>query len=104
MVVIQPLGWLAVEMGWVTAEVGRQPWLIYNLVRTSEGTSPIPSANVIWSLALFLIIFVSIGGSYLYYVLKVLRNGPDLMSAIPPVQRPAGRKIIEKFPGPVEGE
>lgn len=104
LVAIQPLGWLAVELGWVTAEAGRQPWLIYNLVRTSEGTSPIAAGNVIWSLGLFVIIFLSIGGSYFYYVLKTLRAGPDLASLIPPIQRLAGIKALEKLHGPVEGE
>ncbi|HME42530.1 MAG TPA: cytochrome ubiquinol oxidase subunit I [Syntrophorhabdales bacterium] len=104
LVAIQPLGWLAVEMGWVTAEVGRQPWLIYNLVRTSEGTSPIPAGNVAWSLGLFVIIFLSIGGSYMYYVLKTLRVGPDLTSPIPHTHMPAGIKVLERLPGPAEGE
>ena len=104
LVAIQPLGWLAVEMGWVTAEVGRQPWLIYNLVRTSEGTSPIPAGNVAWSLGLFVIIFLSIGGSYMYYVLKTLRAGPDLTSPIPHTHMPAGIKVLERLPGPAEGE
>ena len=104
LVAVQPLGWLAVEMGWVTAEVGRQPWLIYNLVRTSQGTSPIPAGNVIWSLSLFVIIFFSIGGSYFYYVLKTLRAGPDLMSPIPPIQRPAGMRVLETLPERPEGK
>jgi cytochrome d ubiquinol oxidase subunit I len=104
LVAVQPLGWLAVEMGWVTAEVGRQPWLIYNLVRTSQGTSPIPAGNVIWSLGLFVIIFLSIGGSYLYYLLKTLRAGPDLTSPIPPVQRPAGMRVLETLRERPEGE
>ena len=95
LVAVQPLGWLAVEMGWVIAEVGRQPWLIYNLVRTSQGTSPIPAGNVIWSLGLFVIIFLSIGGSYLHYVFKTLRAGPDLTSPIPPIQRPVGMRVLE---------
>jgi cytochrome d ubiquinol oxidase subunit I len=95
LVAVQPLGWLAVEMGWVTAEVGRQPWLIYNLVRTSQGISPIPAGNVIWSLSLFVVIFVSVGASYFYYVLKTLRAGPDLTSPIPPIQRPAGMRALE---------
>jgi len=103
LVVIQPLGWLAVETGWVTAEVGRQPWLVYNLVRTSQGTSPIPAGNVIWSIALFVVIFLAIGGSYLHYVFKTLRAGPDFASPIPPIQRPAGLKVIENLPGPPEG-
>jgi cytochrome d ubiquinol oxidase subunit I len=104
LVAIQPLGWLAVEMGWVTAEVGRQPWLIYNIVRTAEGTSPIPAGNVIWSLGLFVIIFLSIGGSYIYYVLKTLQAGPDMTSPIPHTHMPAGIKLLEKLPGPAEGE
>jgi cytochrome d ubiquinol oxidase subunit I len=104
LVAVQPLGWLAVEMGWVTAEVGRQPWLVYNLVRTSQGTSPIPAGNVLWSLSLFVIIFVAIGGSYLYYVFKTLRAGPDLTSPIPPIQRPAGMRVLENLPKRKEGE
>ena len=95
LVVIQPLGWLAVELGWVTAEVGRQPWLVYGIMRTSEGVSPIRAGNVVWSLALFFVIFLAVGGSYLYYVLRAFGKGPDMASPIPPVQRPAGMKIAD---------
>jgi cytochrome bd ubiquinol oxidase subunit I len=104
LVAVQPLGWLAVEMGWVIAEVGRQPWLVYNLVRTSQGTSPIPAGNVVWSLGLFVIIFLSIGGSYLHYVFKALRAGPDLTSPIPPIQRPVGMRALETRSERPEGE
>ena len=64
LVVVHPLGFLATELGWITTEVGRQPWLVYNLMRTAEGVSPIPAGNVIWSLGLFLIIFPVVGASY----------------------------------------
>jgi cytochrome d ubiquinol oxidase subunit I len=93
LVVMQPLGWVAVELGWVTTEVGRQPWLVYGLVRTAEGVSPIWAGNVVWSLSLFLIVFLTIGGAYLYYVLKAFRRGPDMESPIPPVQKPAGMRM-----------
>ena len=92
---IQPLGFLATELGWITTEMGRQPWLVYNLMRTAEGISPIPTGNVIWSLTLFLIVYPVIGASYFYYVLKILRGGPDLSSPIPPIQRPAGMRRLE---------
>jgi cytochrome bd ubiquinol oxidase subunit I len=92
---IHPLGFLASELGWMTTEIGRQPWLVYGLIRTSEGVSPIPAGNVLWSLCLFLIIFPVIGLSYFYFVLKTLRQGPDLDSPIPVVQLPAGMR----FPG-----
>src|SRR4030066_341609 len=95
LLVLHPLGFVATELGWVTNEVGRQPWLVYNLMRTSEGGSPIPAGNVIWSLSLFLIIFTIIGASYFYYVLKTLPRGPDLATPIPLVQRPAGMKSLQ---------
>jgi cytochrome d ubiquinol oxidase subunit I len=104
LVAIQPLGFLATELGWVTTEMGRQPWLVYQFMRTAEGISPIPAANVLWSLSLFLVILPVIGGSYFYYVLKTLGVGPDMSSPIPPVQRPAGMGALEKDPGGKEAE
>jgi cytochrome d ubiquinol oxidase subunit I len=103
LVLVQPLGFLATELGWITAEMGRQPWLVYNLLRTTDGVSPIPAGNVVWSLILFLIVYAIIGGSYLYYVLKTLLSGPDLSSPIPPIQRPAGMRAIEAMEERKEG-
>lgn len=95
LIIVHPLGFLATELGWITNEVGRQPWLVYNLMRTSEGISPIPEGNVIWSLSLFLITFAVIGASYFYYIMKTLDRGPDLSSPIPPIQRPAGMRPLQ---------
>jgi cytochrome d ubiquinol oxidase subunit I len=104
LLILHPLGFVATELGWVTNEVGRQPWLVYNLMRTSEGVSPIPAGNVVWSLSLFLIIFIVVGTSYFYYVLKALRTGPDMSSPIPPIQRPAGMRALQEVMGKMEGE
>ncbi len=93
---IQPFGFLATELGWVTSEMGRQPWLVYNIMRISEGISPIPAGNVIWSLSLLLIIFLVIGGSYFFFVFKTLRSGPDLTTPIPLIQRPAGMRARQE--------
>jgi cytochrome bd ubiquinol oxidase subunit I len=68
-------------------------------MRTAEGISPIPAGNVLWSLSLFLIVFPLIGGSYFFYVLKTLGRGPDLSSPIPPIQRPAGMRALERNKG-----
>lgn len=92
---VQPLGWLATEMGWVTSEMGRQPWLVYNVLKTVDGGSPIPSGNVLWSLGLFFLIFLAVGSSYFYYVIKILREGPDITSPVPLIRRPAGVGIME---------
>jgi cytochrome d ubiquinol oxidase subunit I len=96
---IHPLGFVAVETGWITTEVGRQPWLVYNLFRTAQGISPVPSGNVIWSLALFLIIFAAIGSIFSYFVIKIIRQGPDVESPIPSVQLPAGMRPLKDEEG-----
>jgi cytochrome d ubiquinol oxidase subunit I len=85
LLILHPLGFVATELGWIVTEMGRQPWLVYNLMRTEEGISPIPAGNVLWSLSLFLIIFLTIGASYFYYILVTLRRGPDLSSPVPSV-------------------
>jgi cytochrome d ubiquinol oxidase subunit I len=90
--VIHPLGFLAVECGWITTEAGRQPWLVYNLMRTSAGISPVAPGSVLWSLSLFLVIFAAIGSVYSFYIMKMIRRGPDVSSPIPLVQLPAGMK------------
>ncbi len=96
LVMAHPLGFIATELGWITTEVGRQPWLVYQLMRTSEGVSPIPAGNVIWSLALFLVIFPAIGASYLYFILRTLGQGPDVTSPIPRIQRMAGMEPLQR--------
>jgi len=104
LLIVHPLGFLATELGWITNEVGRQPWVVYNLIRTVEGASPIPIANVVWSLSLFLIIFPVIGAIYFFYLLKTLQRGPDLSSPIPLVQRPAGTQPLEQAQAGMGGE
>ena len=93
---IHPLGFFAIETGWITTEAGRQPWLVYNLMRTAEGTSPIPAGNIIWSLSLFLIIFAVVGSIYSFYIVKMIERGPDVSSPIPPVQLPAGMMPLKE--------
>lgn len=97
LVIVHPLGFLATELGWITTEMGRQPWVVYNLMKTAEGVSPIPVGNVVWSLILFLIVFPVVGAIYFFYVLKSLHRGPDLSSPIPPVQRPIGMEKRSQY-------
>lgn len=94
LVAAQPLGFLATYLGWITSEVGRQPWIVYGVMRTSEGVSPITAGAVMWSLCVMLAICGVIGASYFWYILRTLRAGPDLRSPIPPLQRPAGMKPL----------
>ncbi len=95
LLIVHPLGFIAVETGWITTEMGRQPWLVYNLMRTAEGISPIQAGNVVWSLSLFLIIFAVIGLTYSFYIMKLIGNGPDVSSPIPAAHRPAGMRPLK---------
>lgn len=72
-----PAGFIAVLAGWYTTEIGRQPYVIYGLMRTSEAASAIDAGSVATSLAAFatVYLFVFIAGSY--YLYKLLRSGPQ---------------------------
>ncbi len=90
LVAVQPLGFVATVIGWITAELGRQPWTVYGLMRTTDSVSPIAAGNVVWSLGMFMIFFAVLGGSYFYFTLKTLHRGPDLTSPIPHLQLTSG--------------
>lgn len=102
LVAAQPLGFLATYLGWITSEVGRQPWIVYGIMRTSQGVSPVTGGTVLWSLCVLVGICGVIGASYLWYVLRTLKAGPDLRSPIPPLQRPAGMRPLAHS-GSLEG-
>jgi len=102
LVAAQPLGFVAVILGWVTTEMGRQPWVVYGLMRTADGVSPIPAGNVIWSLSLFIVFFALIGATYFFFILRTLKSGPDFESPIPPIQLPAGMRPHKETLGTVE--
>lgn len=53
---LSPLGFLALEAGWVVTEVGRQPWIIYNVMRTAEASTPMPGLK--YSFYLYLIVYI----------------------------------------------
>jgi cytochrome d ubiquinol oxidase subunit I len=74
---MSPAGFIAVLAGWYTTEIGRQPYVIYGLMRTSEAASAVPASSVVTSLVAFgtVYLFVFIAGSY--YLLKLLRKGPQ---------------------------
>lgn len=72
-----PAGFVAVLAGWYTTEIGRQPYVIYGLMRTGEAASAIDPASVATSLVVFgtVYLFIFIAGSY--YLFKMLRKGPQ---------------------------
>jgi cytochrome d ubiquinol oxidase subunit I len=72
-----PFPYIANTAGWMTAELGRQPWLVYGLLKTSEGASPMVSAgNGLFTLLGFLGIYFVIGVLFLLLVMKRINLGP----------------------------
>ena len=72
-----PVGVVAVIAGWVVAETGRQPFVVYGLLRTANSVSPIQPAEVAASLALFLVIYGTLLSIYVGYFIRVVRSGPQ---------------------------
>jgi cytochrome d ubiquinol oxidase subunit I len=71
-----PLGFLAVLAGWFTTEVGRQPWVVYGLLRTRDAVTPSLSASdVTLSLLVYAFAYILIFGSGLYFLLRLMRAG-----------------------------
>jgi cytochrome d ubiquinol oxidase subunit I len=74
--VMGPSGFVAVIAGWVTTEVGRQPWVVYGLLRTRDAVSPIAAAGVTGSLIAFVIVYFSVFAAGTWYILKLMGHAP----------------------------
>jgi cytochrome d ubiquinol oxidase subunit I len=71
-----PLTYLAVELGWMVAEVGRQPWIVYRLMRTPQAVSPIDTIQVALTLIGFVVVYGLLGAVDFYLLAKYARKGP----------------------------
>jgi len=71
-----PLPYLANQFGWIVAEIGRQPWIVTGLMRTSEAVSPISLSQVATSLFAFFAIYALLGAVDFYLLFKFARKGP----------------------------
>jgi len=71
-----PAGFVAVIAGWTTAEVGRQPWVIYGWMRTAEAVAPIGAVQVSASLLAFLIVYAVVFSVGALYILRLVAQGP----------------------------
>jgi cytochrome d ubiquinol oxidase subunit I len=72
-----PFPYIANTAGWMTAEIGRQPWLVYGLMRTSEGYSKLVSAgNGLFTLLGFMGMYTVLAILFLFLVGREIENGP----------------------------
>ncbi|AAV80885.1 cytochrome ubiquinol oxidase subunit I [Idiomarina loihiensis] len=77
-----PMGFVAVIAGWIVTEVGRQPWVVYGLLRTADAASPIDKAGVAGSLIAFIVVYFLVFGAGTFYILRKMAGNPEQV-AIP---------------------
>lgn len=87
-----PMGFVATEMGWITREVGRQPWVIYGWLRTQDGASILPPAAVGSTLAMYLAMGTLLPLAAGYFYFKIISKGPDMALEAPGVPDGPARK------------
>lgn len=71
-----PLPYIANELGWTLAEVGRQPWIVYGLMKTKDAVSPIATSQVAVSLIAFILVYGFLGAIGFYLIIKNAKKGP----------------------------
>jgi cytochrome d ubiquinol oxidase subunit I len=91
-VLLGPAGFVAVIAGWVTTEVGRQPYTVYGLLLTSQSHSPLAAPAVAASLLAFVLVYFAAFGAGTYYILRMMAKPPQAHESDPPgtPQRAAG--------------
>lgn len=83
-----PLGYVAVETGWIVREVGRQPWVIYGVLRTHHGASALPAGTVGTTLTAFVVVYLLLAFAFVVYARRILFEGPDVHMAPEPPHQP----------------
>jgi len=79
-----PFPYIATTAGWMTAELGRQPWLVYGLLRTADGASPlVHSGNVLFTFIGFLGLYLLLGLLFLFLFLETVNRGPTIAETRP---------------------
>ena len=74
--VMGPSGFVAVIAGWITTEVGRQPWVIYGFLRTADAASPLDAPVVGASLVAFVLVYFAVFGAGVMYILRLMHKPP----------------------------
>ncbi len=89
LVVTVPLTEVATIAGWWTAEIGRQPWVVWGVLRTSNADSPVLSTSeVLFTLATFAVLYLIVGVLFLFLLDRMIRQGPAPAEESPPAELP----------------
>jgi cytochrome d ubiquinol oxidase subunit I len=78
LVILTPSGIVATLAGWYLAETGRQPWVIYGILRTADAVSPVPARAMVATLVAFVCIYTLFITAFCVFFLRMIRRGPEL--------------------------
>jgi cytochrome d ubiquinol oxidase subunit I len=79
---LTPAGFIAVLAGWFVTEIGRQPYIVYGLLKTADAISPVSAGPIAISLLAFIVVYVLVFGAGSYYILKLIAKGPGIQEPI----------------------
>ena len=98
-VVCSPIGFIALLAGWVTTESGRQPWVVYGLMRTADAVTPaLTGAAALTSLAAFVIVYALIFPAGVYYMIRLVQRGPQPLAPAAEAHGRAARPLSAAGP------
>ncbi|MFZ5626327.1 MAG: cytochrome ubiquinol oxidase subunit I, partial [Bacillota bacterium] len=69
-----PLPFLANELGWMAAEIGRQPWIVYGLLKTKDAASPLPAGQILLTILAFVLIYSFLFGMLVYLIRRIINR------------------------------
>jgi cytochrome d ubiquinol oxidase subunit I len=95
-----PAGIVAMLAGWITTEVGRQPWVVYGVMRTSDAVAHHSPLALSVSLVLFVVVYCAVFGTGISYLLRVVATGPDRSPPTPAPEHPNLRPARPLSAGP----
>jgi cytochrome d ubiquinol oxidase subunit I len=78
---LTPLGFIAVEAGWVVTEVGRQPWIIYGIMKTRDGLSPMP--GLVYSFWLYTFVYLSLSAIVTLLLIRQIQDLDEKETLLP---------------------
>ncbi|MFO1325387.1 MAG: cytochrome ubiquinol oxidase subunit I [Burkholderiales bacterium] len=87
-----PAGVVAILAGWFTTEIGRQPWVVYGVMRTADAVSSHGAVQLSITLALFVVVYLTVFGAGIVYILRMIGAGPAAPDASTPVSGGPGER------------
>ena len=93
LVLAAPSGFIAVLAGWIAAEVGRQPYVVYGVLRTADAVSPVTTSSVATSLLFFIVVYAIVFTAGALYILRLIGKGPDTEEPAPTSKQPPGTPL-----------